>query len=1524
MICQVSLFSRFLLLLSIPQTKQSNVVSTRLFFRLGKDQKSPSVVPIDLEPTEAPEDFTTEINEGFEPGAIDSPEDASSEDITEIEIFDSVDSLDSVDDYEYLPWDPLAEEAELTEVLEKAPADLEKPIASDKEDITEDGTEEVAEVPNSEEAETFVEVSNEEPEISAVNSEVVGADGANGADGLDGESGDSLDNSDDADDEVIAEDQVLDDLADETLDTSEDQDVVETGDEESDPVVDVANDVNEVADDIEKVDDAESEEVEQEELELLGDSSDTEPNLLSQVESGFYTVDATGKVEFTFVFDSGAYEGQLAAISMTGMENLDLNSQEFFQESLQRALSGSEAKLGYIVIDDISAGAMFSGELEPGFDYNYGEFAGTSIVEFNSGDKFFLMLIPNGSVAEVEEALEQGTTKDVRPLFSLVAANPTKAIQMGQIVDVTGDGNTYVFEDIRQDGVSDKDFNDLIFQVKGATITTVTLDELILEGEMSPEADWRNTEIGQQIVDYAASQVVIVPEPNPVEKYEFPKEDQPLVGFIDTHFTQGNPDIDYSRIIFGKDYIQNDSDPTIVAVAGEGTHGDHILGIVAATQDNGVGIEGINDDAPLWVSSAVESGKWADALVEFVDAAKASNQPNAIINLSIDLTQVNPDGTVTTRYEFTPQERTAIEYARQNGVLIVAAAGNDGGVMSVLGQASQEFDNIITVGAAKSTVVPGALPEFTRAEYSSFGNGLDVMAEGGTIDNPVISTAGDSLGLMAGTSVAAAKVTGVTSQVWAANPELSYRQVISILKQSATDLGATGWDADTGFGLVNIAAAVGLAKTTIPEVYKPTPWFAPDTWSGAGIAIPMERAVGRLDGISTSGRHQYFGSSNSIDEITFTLNRNIPLFQFTTNNGSIRVVDSNGNTLATSSSSSPTGEARLNRGTYKIVANYTSSSSSKMIKLNFDNLPPSEPFAVSRIIPASPTSGGGGGQIPIIIPPPIFTDKVGFDGSTHRMTYRNTYFTEGGLVALGTPSENVFRNFSGYMQHFTGGSKGKGAIMKSDVSDASYWVGGEIWNKYIQSGAISNLGYPISSAYSVNGYPFQRFQYGDISLAPAFNDGVGFDGSTYRMTYRNTYFNEGGQSALGTRRENVFRNGAGYMQHFTGGSKGSGAIMKSDVSDASYWVGGEIWKKFNEGGSINRYGYPISAVSYRDGIPFQQFQRGTLLGSFPGDNKVPGNAVYVNTVARTTSNSMITVNYDIGKLAVQPSGNSYWYPNGPGSALGAAASALKNIPKIRVYSPNIESTLNNYFSNKSNTNNEDWTKKSPEEKWDRVGGSSAQYGKYKALVGGDKWTTEMPSDVLKIYEDLSTRILGVSKPVTAGYAYDEGYYPTPDGQGGILGAHSGIDIQTIKGELIKSATRGKVVYAEDHGSLYGWWIAVDELTSDGQRTGRRWWYGHLNSSKFGTLNSSNVKIGVGDIIVNAGDVIGDAGDGTGYKHHLHLLAIKTYSDPPKTWKEVDNGVSGNYIKDVNNVLNRTISPLQAYWNSRNGIKEVKQ
>ena len=545
---------------------------------------------------------------------------------------------------------------------------------------------------------------------------------------------------------------------------------------------------------------------------------------VSYFESGVFTVGDSREVGFEFLFDGGNYQGELAIFNLEGMEEFDFSNPEevraFMAEASERALSDSE--MGHIVISDEAEGAKFSATLPEG-NLNSGDYLGVKTVEMNPGDKFALMIVPKGTVQKVYNLLDAGKDlpNHLQPLFSLSTANPDDAFHFGQIADVTGDGNTFALEDLRMDGNSDRDYNDIVFQVRGATGDAVNLDEVI-----NPDNDWRQTDIGQELIAYAEAS--IIPE---VTDLEFPRENQPLVGFIDTGIAADNPDLDYSNISLGTDRVAGDDNPLLQS--GEGNeHGTHVVGIVGATQGNGVGIDGINDNAPLWVGRAVGSGKWAESLVEFVDVATESAQPNAVVNLSVDLTQINPDGSTTTRYEFTPFEREAIEYARQHGVLIVASAGNDGSVMSVLGQASQEFDNIITVGAADG---------LERAEYSSYGNGLNLLAEGGTNQQPVLSTAGNSFGFMSGTSVATARVTGGASLVWAANPELSYRQVIDILTSTATDLDVPGWDTETGAGLLNIAKAVKLAKVTLPEVYEPEPWVAPDTWSGEGLVTPGER-----------------------------------------------------------------------------------------------------------------------------------------------------------------------------------------------------------------------------------------------------------------------------------------------------------------------------------------------------------------------------------------------------------------------------------------------------------------------------------------------------------------------------------------------------------------------------------------------------------------------------------------------------------------------------------------------------------
>ena len=710
--------------------------------------------------------------------------------------------------------------------------------------------------------------------------------------------------------------------------------------------------------------------------ELSQTAPKSEPVADNQFTSGKFIVDSTGKVGIDFLFDGGLYKGQLAIVSLKGMEKFVPGSAEFIKEVASRALSNSVK--GHVVINDLSEGARFTGNLPEG-NYNEGTYLGVKTFVMTPGEEFGVMLVPNGTVQELLNNPVVGGDK--RPLFSMATANPAEGFYVGQIADVTGSGKTFAMEDLRVDLGSDRDYNDLIFQVRGATGTAVNLDSVI-----NPEKDWRKADIGKALIAYAkpyvepkvepakedgkpvantesnsvldvpisnakptvqedvkpvansvatkdvavaetkvtpteeaktdpiansvspsikdavaseptvtiaveteteiVSQRVTQPAPQPAPtnlstveietktnqqqpavfftqkiddkpaiytqqvapvtqpvapissnttatnsqdktntistnsaqnvssnppvttpSFHSPKASQPLVGIISTGFNAKNFDIDYSRITLGKDRIANDDNPLIQS--GEGSEqGTHVLGLIAATQNNSKGIDGINNEAPIWLGRASGNNSWAESLIEFVDAAKKSGQPNAVVNISFELTQVDDSGKIVSRYELTEAEENALEYARKNHIVVVVPVGNNPQTISALGKASLQFDNIITVGASSDGQV---------TDYSGTGKGLDILTEGGTLKTPVRSTVGEGTGLMAGTSVAAAQVTGAISQVWAANPQLNYQQVIDIIKRTATDIALPNWDAKTGAGLLNMAAAVPLAKATQPK-----------------------------------------------------------------------------------------------------------------------------------------------------------------------------------------------------------------------------------------------------------------------------------------------------------------------------------------------------------------------------------------------------------------------------------------------------------------------------------------------------------------------------------------------------------------------------------------------------------------------------------------------------------------------------------------------------------------------------------
>jgi hypothetical protein len=222
-------------------------------------------------------------------------------------------------------------------------------------------------------------------------------------------------------------------------------------------------------------------------------------------------------------------------------------------------------------------------------------------------------------------------------------------------------------------------------------------------------------------------------------------------------------------------------------------HGTAVASVAAAA-DNGVGLDGVYPNAALYVYDASPSGRSITnaPAVAGVDAA-AAHCP-AVINISFGST--DPD----------TELEAAILNAFRRGCLVVASAGNFG-----------DTGNPLTYPAAWPHVFAvGATDQNDQvAPFSSTGPGIDVVAPGTNIRIAVpLSRNPSGYETADGTSFSAPIVTAAAAWIWTLRPTLSVSQLAQLIRNSARDLGAPGFDNSAGWGIVDIAAA--LAAPTPP------------------------------------------------------------------------------------------------------------------------------------------------------------------------------------------------------------------------------------------------------------------------------------------------------------------------------------------------------------------------------------------------------------------------------------------------------------------------------------------------------------------------------------------------------------------------------------------------------------------------------------------------------------------------------------------------------------------------------------
>lgn len=152
-----------------------------------------------------------------------------------------------------------------------------------------------------------------------------------------------------------------------------------------------------------------------------------------------------------------------------------------------------------------------------------------------------------------------------------------------------------------------------------------------------------------------------------------------------------------------------------------------------------------------------------------------------------------------------PLVRMAVEQAVLTGVVVVAAAGNDGPDAPPVYPAAQTGVIAVTATDAKDRIYDGA----NRGDYVAIAApGVDVLAA-----RPGASAGASAYDFFTGTSMATGYATGLAAVLLSANPKLNAADLRHILEGSAADLGPPKKDPEFGWGRIDAAAALSETPT---------------------------------------------------------------------------------------------------------------------------------------------------------------------------------------------------------------------------------------------------------------------------------------------------------------------------------------------------------------------------------------------------------------------------------------------------------------------------------------------------------------------------------------------------------------------------------------------------------------------------------------------------------------------------------------------------------------------------------------
>ena len=320
-----------------------------------------------------------------------------------------------------------------------------------------------------------------------------------------------------------------------------------------------------------------------------------------------------------------------------------------------------------------------------------------------------------------------------------------------------------------------------VYEVQGSMISLIPADPFYTQGKQ-----WNLTNIGLQSAwDITTGSADVI------------------VAVIDTGVSTTSPYTDFGSdgVLLGASIINGITreDATVSQYSYDGgSHGTAVASLISANM-NSTGLTGIAPGVkilPVKVfRDAAYQGELVSALGTDIAAAIiwATNHGADIINMSLG-------GSADSATQ------SAVEYAYDHGVILVAASGNNSN------NSGGNYFDVAYPAAYPQVIAVGSLTEGTTvSDFSNVaGTGLDLSAYGENILLPWVAY--NNYYYLNGTSFSSPTVAGVLALMKSAYPALTPEEAKAILLSGVSDITgdiySPGWDAWTGYGMVNAIQAL--------------------------------------------------------------------------------------------------------------------------------------------------------------------------------------------------------------------------------------------------------------------------------------------------------------------------------------------------------------------------------------------------------------------------------------------------------------------------------------------------------------------------------------------------------------------------------------------------------------------------------------------------------------------------------------------------------------------------------------------